>query len=52
MQGRQTFFGERAKILKVEFSQLMPCRYMNCGKSGAADVKIFFGLHPILDGKQ
>ena len=24
-QGWRTFFGERAKILKIKFSQLMPC---------------------------
>ena len=27
-QGWRTFFGERAKILKMKFSKLMPCHYI------------------------
>ena len=28
VQGWRTFFGERAKILKIKFSKLMPCHYI------------------------
>ena len=56
-QGWRTFFGERAKILKIKFSKLKPCHYIkqnkNINEFGLGDVKdFFFGLHPILVGKQ